>query len=211
MKKNLIHMSGAFALCAALVATCALAADKPAAADSKSGKTAPPDEAEMMKKWEAAATPGPNHKALEPLIGEWDLVTRFWMAGPDGPVMESKGTAKAHWILENRFVHEEVNGEMMGRPFHGMGVTGYDNLKKKYVSVWIDNAGTAISTSEGTADAGGKSFTLTGKMDDAMTGEKDKTIKYIIRIVSPEKRVLEMHDLSLGQKTKIGEITYTKK
>jgi len=88
MKKNLVHMSGAFALFAALVATCALAADKPAAADSKAGKTssgATPDEQEMMKKWQAAATPGPNHKALEPLVGEWDLVTRFGWPGRTAP------------------------------------------------------------------------------------------------------------------------------
>ena len=62
-----------------------------------------------------------------------------------------------------------------------------------------------------TFDADGKVFTFTGKLDDPMTGEKDKTVKYIVRLISPEKRVFEMHDPSLGQKSKTGEITYTKK
>jgi hypothetical protein len=44
-----------------------------------------------------------------------------------------------------------------------------------------------------------------------MSGAKDKPVKYILRILSPEKHVLEMYDVSLGDKGKMGEITYTKK
>jgi hypothetical protein len=35
-----------------------------------SGKS-DPDKAEMMKKMEAAGTPGPAHKALEAFVGNW--------------------------------------------------------------------------------------------------------------------------------------------
>jgi len=90
-------------------------------------------------------------------------------------------------------------------------VAGYDNFKKKYVSFWIDDAGTGMFSSEGTADAAGKMFTFHGKMDDPMTGEKDKPIKMILRTVNANKRVFEMHDLSKGEKSLFGEMTYTRK
>ena len=164
-----------------------------------------------MKRWEAASTPGEAHKALEPLVGEWQIEARFWMQGPDAEPVESKGTTKGKWILGNRFIQEELNGEMMGQPFQGIGTTGYDNLKKKYVSTWVDNMNTMISISEGTYDPQAKVFTFTGKMDDIISGQKDKPFKYILRVVSNDKHIFEMHDPSLGAKSKNGEITYTRK
>ena len=37
--------------------------------------------------------------------------------------------------------------------FVGHGVAGYDPMKKKFVSVWVDNMGTALSPAEGTLSA----------------------------------------------------------
>ena len=191
----------------ALVVSLASADEKPA----KSQGSAAPNMEEMMKKWQAAATPGPAHKALDPLVGEWNVEARWWMAGPDGPPTESKATAQVRWILGGRFVQEDYSGDMMQKPFHGIGVTGYDNLKKKYISTWIDDMGTAIFACEGATDPDGKVLTFLGKMDDCMTGQKDKPMKYVVRILSPDKHTFEMHDLSLGGKSKIGEMTYTRK
>jgi hypothetical protein len=114
-------------------------------------------------------------------------------------------------ILGGRFLQEEFQGEMMGKKFNGMGLTGYDKFNNKYVSFWIDDMGTGMFTTEGTADENGKVLTFTGKMDDPMTGEKGKSMKLITRIVSPDKHIFEMHDLSLGEKSKTMEITYTRK
>ncbi len=57
----------------------------------------------------------------------------------------------------------------------------------------------------------GKVLTFLGKMDEPMTGQKDKPTKYIIRILGPDKHVMEMHDLTLGEKSKVFEMTYTRK
>jgi hypothetical protein len=204
------------ALCVALVAAFVIvnvcAQDKPARSKTKESKpaAAEPDHEAMMKKWMEIATPGPQHKGLEAFAGEWEVESKWWMA-PDAPPMESKGTSKVHSILGGRYVQEEHTGEMMGKPFNGIGITGYDNFKKKYVSFWIDDAGTGMFTSEGTADPAGKMFTFHGKMDDPMTGEKDKPMKMILRTVNANKRVFEMHDLSKGEKSLCGEMTYTRK
>jgi len=202
------------ALCVALVAAFVVvnlcAQDKPAKSKTKENKAAAPSEEEMMKKWMEVATPGPQHKGLEGFVGEWEVAGKWWMA-PGAPPMESKGTSKVRSILGGRYMQEESSGEMMGRPFNGIGITGYDNFKKKYVSFWIDDMGTGMSTSEGTADAAGKVFTFVGKMDDAMTGEKDKTVKFILTIVGANKRLFEMHEPAKGKDSKIGEMAYTRK
>jgi len=210
MKRRLTCYA-ALAASAALLAGNALGQDRPAAKDkNEKDQAGAPDMAEMMKKWEAAATPGPAHKALEPLVGEWDVASKWYMA-PDAPPMESQGTSSTRWILGQRFLQDDFTGDFMGKPMKGLGLTGYDNLKKKYVGVWIDEGGTGIFTNEGTADAGGKVFTFHGKMDDPMTGEKDKEMKFILRLVSSDKHTFEMHDLSKGNKSLCAEMTYTRK
>lgn len=204
MKKTYNPIFYAILAASALVASLALAQDKtetPAKPELK------PEE--VMKKMAAAGAPGAAHKALEALVGEWTAEVKCWM-DPKGEPMLSKATAKASWMLDGRFVREEFKGEMMGKPFIGVSLTGYDNMKQKYTSVWVDDMSTGILTSMGTMEGDGKVLTLTGKMDCAMTDEKDVTIKQVLRILSADKHVFEMHDPRLGEKSKTMEITYTR-
>jgi hypothetical protein len=166
---------------------------------------------EIMKRMEAAATPGSEHKLLAEMAGEWDVETTMWWGAPDAPPSKSKGKASQKMILGGRYLQGDFEGEAMGRPMKGLGLTGYDNFNKKYVSVWIDDLGTAVTTSEGSADASGKVLTFNGKMDDPGTGEKQKPFKIIIRIQSADKHAFEMHDLALGEKSKIMEMIYTRR
>jgi len=188
-----------------------VAQDKPATkVGDKKPATAMPTEEEMMKKWEESATPGPAHKLLDQFIGEWNVASKWWM-DPAAPPMESKGTSSARWILGGRFIQDDFNGEFMGKPLKGLGLTGYDNFKKKYNSFWADEGGTAMFTSTGTASADGKTFTFTGPMDDPMTGEKDKNIKFVIKMESKDRHVFEMFDVVDGKDKRMAEMIYTRK
>ncbi len=203
----------AFAAVAISVLTTSAANADDQASKKEPGKKANPavDQAAMMKLWTKIATPGDAHKVLSPLEGKWTTTTRMWMAGPDGPASASKGTAEYKWVLGGRFLMQEVKGTMLGRPFNGIGFLGYDNFKKKYVSSWMDSVGTAMYTSEGLADRTKKSISFYGKMDEFLTGEHDKPVKYVLRIVGKDKLVYEIHDLVLGKKSKVVEITYERK
>ena len=171
-----------------------------------------PDMEAMMKKWEEIATPGEHHKMLDQFVGTWDVTSRMWMEGPDKPPMESKGTSTTKWILGGRYIQDDAAGEMMGKPFAGLGITGYDNFKNRYVSFWIDNSGTGLYTSEGGYNPETKTFTYFGKMDDPTMNVHDKTVMYVIRVVDPNKHIFEMHDLEIGGKdTKVGEMIYMRK
>lgn len=165
---------------------------------------------EMVKKMEAAGRVGAEHKALEPLVGNWTAEVKTWMVPGSAPAV-TKATAKSAWIMDGRFVQEEFNGEFMGKPFRGMSLTGYDNTEKKYKSMWIDDMHTSMMTSEGQGENGNKVITLAGQYDCPLTGEKDLTMKQVIRIESRDKHVLEMYDPSKGENSKTMEITYTRK
>jgi hypothetical protein len=212
MKNSLFLVRGSMLKFAVAAVATGLLISPAQADDKKEGAGAgTPDMEQMMKKMEELATPGPEHKKLAAMVGQWDAEARCHMAGPDAPPTVSKGTCTTTMILGGRFLQEEFQGDMMGKKFTGIGLTGYDKFNKKYVSLWIDDMGTGMFTSEGTADESGKVLTFTGKMDDPMTGEKAKPMKLISRMVSNDKRVFEMHDLSLGEKSKIMDITYTRK
>lgn len=205
MKNCIVHLYSALVGAGFFTAGFAFAQDQPAAE-----KMDPAKMAEMMKKVEAAGAPGAAHKALDPLVGEWLAEVKSW-ASPEGPPMLSKGSAKAEWVMGGRFVREEFHGEMMGKPFHGMSLMGYDNQRKQYNSLWVDDMSTAIFTSHGTAGEAGKVFTFESKMDCPMTGEKDMPVKQVLRILSADKHVFEMHDPRKGEKSMTMEITYTRK
>src|SRR5262245_48056445 len=110
----------------------------------------------MMKAMADAATPGAEHKKLEPLVGTWDSVCKFWM-DPSKPPMESKGTMERKWILGGRFVEEKVEGTNFdGKPgFEGRGRIGYDNAQKKYTMTWNCTMGTSTCNGTGTVDSTG--------------------------------------------------------
>src|SRR5262245_57257163 len=103
----------ALAITGTLVAGLVFAEDK----SGSSGSQQPdPKMEEMMKKVEAAGTPGASHKALGALVGNWEAEVKCWMA-PDAPPTVTKGTAKSNWAMNGRFVQQELSGEFMGKPF----------------------------------------------------------------------------------------------
>jgi hypothetical protein len=160
---------------------------------------------EMMKKMEAAGTPGPGHKALEPFVGNWKAEVKCWHE-PGGSPHVSQGTSKATWTLNGRFLEEEFRGEMMGKPFRGLSLIGYDNTKQTFNSVWVSDMQTAMFVSEGRGENGNKVITLEGKTNCPATGRKDVLMKTVFRVISPDKHIFEMYDGN----TKTMEITYTR-
>ena len=191
------------------------------AEDAKKGKAAPaakpaaapkmdPQMAAMMAAYEKAAAVGPEHKKLAELLGgDWTVEVKSFM-GPGEP-QKSTGTAKGTAILDGRFVMQEDHSTMMGKPFEGHMLIGYDNVSKKYQTTWVDNMGTGISTGEGTFDASGKVLTITSSHNDAMTG-KVKTERQVNTFESDKKHTVEIFMTGPdGKEVKGVEISFTRK
>jgi hypothetical protein len=198
--------------CVLLLLTVAFVGSTVNAQTKDNTKAQPASQEEMMKRWQEAATPGEAHKVLSAMLGSWESNASAWMAGPDQPPTVSKGSSVNSSVLDGRFIKQEFSGDMMGMPMLGIGYTGYDNIKKEYVGVWIDNTSTAMYTLQGSLDKSGKVLTMLGTMDDPMTGERNKKVKYITTFVDADNHVFEMHDLSVKAKNqKVVEIKYTRK
>lgn len=174
------------------------------------GKMSDTEKQEMQKKMEAAGTPGPAHKALDALVGNWKADVTCWME-PGGPPNVSQGAATTKWTLNGRFLEEEFRGDMMGKPFTGRSLMGYDNIKQTFNTVWVSDMQTSMFTSEGKGDSGYKVITLEGKSTCAATGQKDIPTRSVFRVISPDKHVFEMFDGRKGEYVKTMEITYTRK
>jgi hypothetical protein len=102
------------------------------------------------------------------------------------------------------------DGDFMGVPFIGRLTLGYDNYKHKFVASFIDNLGTSMRNAEGLLDRSETVLSLWGEMDEWMTDEHDKLVLYRYQIVDSNTIVFEIHDLALGQDSKVIEVTYTR-
>jgi hypothetical protein len=164
--------------------------------------------AEMMAKWMEMNAKGPEHEKFVDAVGTWKAVMKHWMV-PGMPPRVSEGTAEFKLLLDGRYIQQTYKCE--AEKFEGIGIEGYDRMRKKYVSIWMDTMSTGIFVSEGTADASGKVFTYFGKMDDFMTGERDKVTRSVARVISDDEVVFEMYDRrpDVGE-YKTMEIRYTR-
>ncbi len=179
--------------------------DKPGAAGQPSA-----EEAAMMAKMIAFATPGEAHKKLNPLVGSWSCETKMVQA-PGAPPQVGTGTAERKWVLDGRYIYEEVKSTMMGMPFSGIGYTGYDNKEKKYFYTWIDSMGTGMMRETGTADAAGKVFNFSGENYDCMSDKVKKT-RSTMEIVDNSKHTVKMFDTGPDGKEFVAfELTCTRK
>jgi hypothetical protein len=187
-----------------------LVASLPLFAQHEGHQQMTPEQQKMMEAYMKAATPGEPHRLLEPMIGTWDAVVRFYPA-PGEPPQESTGISENRWILGNRYVEQRFKGSAMGQPFEGIGYTGYDNVKKQYFGSWIDSMSTSMMTTTGKADSSGKNWTFTGTMDDAYTG-KTLPLEEKVVVVSNDKHYFEMWNPGPdGKNYKSMEIIYTRK
>ena len=59
---------------------------------------------------EEAGKPGPEHRKLQPFVGDWTLTVRLW-TDPSQPPAEAKGTVQRKWIMGGRFVQETAKVE----------------------------------------------------------------------------------------------------
>lgn len=179
-----------FAVIAALVAIPALAEDTPKA----------PDPAAMMAAMMKHAAVGPEHKVLDQLVGKWTYTAEMWM-DPSKPPETMSGTTERTFILGGRFLQDKISGTAMGAPFEGLGYTGYDNAKKKYVGMWLDSWSTSIMTSEGDYDAKTKTLTSASRGYDPSVC-KECLGKDVTTIHSADEHTMTFYKLVDGKEVK---------
>jgi hypothetical protein len=194
--------------CAALAGTFLVAAA--GAQDSKQPPQMSAEQKAAMEAWAKAATPGKQHKWLASKAGKWDFAGKFWQ-DPKQPAESANGTAERTMMLGGRVVAEKVASPgMMGQPFEGYGLTGFDNVTQEYWGTWSDSMGTGLMVSRGKCDEKG-ACTFSAEFVDPMTGKKKNT-RMASRDEGPDKEVHEFWDKGPdGKEFKSMELVYTRK
>lgn len=173
--------------------------------------TVPQSPDQLMKAMAEAGKPGSEHAKLEPLAGNWTYTGKFWM-DPSKPPMDCSGTIERKWALGGRFLKEKLQGTGLDgkSDFEGMGLLGYDNGQKQFVSNFACNMGTGICTGVGAYDTSSKAFTFETESYCSM---QKKIVKGrdVVRIESNDKVVLESYVMDGGKELKIMEIVSVRK
>lgn len=205
-RKHLVHR----ALLLTLLLTLALPLAGQEGAEEPTRDTPAPADAEnpmadMMAALETAMTPGPEHARLAETVGAWDLTVRMWM-DPEAEPMVSRATASRKMIFGGRFLEETVDGNVMGMPFQGRALTGYDNLTDEYWSSWIDNMSTGIAVQRGHYDEEAGTFTMKGEFVDPVTGETIP-VRSVIH-ASEDREEVEWWETRDGREIQTMELVY---
>ncbi len=179
----------------------------PAAAPA-AANTPPMDSAARMKAWMDYMTPGETHRMMATSDGKWKTESTMWME-PGQPPVQGTGTAVNKMILGGRYQRMTYTGSMMGQPFEGESITGYDNARKVYVNTWIDNMGTGVMMMEGPWDEASKTITMKGECTDPITG-KPCTMREVMKIVDDTHQEMEMWMTQDGKEMKTMEMKMTK-
>lgn len=173
--------------------------------------------AEMIKQMMELAKTGENHKVLASTAGNFSYVVKMWM-DPNAKPNESKGTATRKAIMDGRYITGDysgsfkmpgADGKMKDMNFKGMSLDAYDNVKKKFISAWVDNMGTGIMMTEGAYDPASKTFTYTGEYE-GMPGAKWK-VREVIKLTDKDHMTMEYYEDRGQGETKAMEISYTRK
>lgn len=160
------------------------------------------DEQAAMAAMMAAMAPGAPHQALSSRAGQWNMTSSFWMDPSQAP-MVTTGTATREAMLGGRVLVEKVKAEMMGMPFEGYGMTGYDNVTGKYWTTWNDNMSTGLIQGIGTRGADGK-LTFDSSMVDPLTKAVVKVRMVITETADSE--VMEWWENRGGKELKTMEV-----
>ena len=136
-----------------------------------------------------AAKPQPEHALLKKLAGKWN--TTFTFSMPGAPPMSSKGTEVNELLGDLWIVSRYDDPNMMGGAFAGAELMGWDTDAKQYVTAWVDNQSSDLSTQKGSYDEAKKTLTLSGSSKDPMTGA-ESTVRTVVTFKDDDHRSQSM-------------------
>lgn len=165
----------------------------------KDQKAQPGDEkmpAEVQE-WLKLGEPGPMHDRLQKCVGTWDCKVSAWMDPTSEKPTVNEGKAVFTPMFAGRFVRIDFSGVMMGMPFKGFGLVGYDNAAKKFQSIWADSmvSGMMVSTGDATSDTKTINWTAT------VTGPDGKpcTMRQVETMTDDDHFTFTMYNKAEGQ------------
>jgi hypothetical protein len=95
---------------------------------------------------EVPPLPDAEREVLASQVGTWEASVESFMA-PGAPTV-STALEVDHLECAGRWLVTEFKGSVMGQPFEGHGVLGWDATRKKLVGSWVDSTASGLQTLE---------------------------------------------------------------
>jgi Protein of unknown function (DUF1579) len=160
-----------------------------------------------MEAWMKKMEPGAEHVWLDRFAGDYAVKCKMWLE-PGKPPAEFSGEARIRRIMDGRFLQERFESDFQGQVFQGLGLTGFDTVKGKFTSSWVDTQSTFITQMEGSADAAANTLKLQGEVPQ-LEGAHKMRIEW--RSLPDGGHVCEFFDTNpAGTESKSMEFTYSK-
>lgn len=131
--------------------------------------------------------PGPEHKLLARAVGKWDSTMEMMGQSSKGQMTVELGPGGFTTV-------SSFTSDMMGMPFIGRGIDGYDVNKKKFVTMWVDNMTPSPTLLEGTHDEKTNTLTMFGEM----VGPSGKLEKHRYVTTWPDENTMKFEVFAQG-------------
>jgi hypothetical protein len=141
-----------------------------------------------------AGTPGEMHKLLAGQAGKWTGKQTMWMA-PGADPLTADCNSNCTSIMDGRFVNCAFDSvcPLMGS-YKGQGIAGYDNVSKKFQSIWIDNHSSAMMVGTGSLSPDGKSITWKYEYTCPIL-KKPTSMREVETFTGPNSKTMEMFSI----------------
>lgn len=110
----------------------------------------------------------PEMKMVTEMEGVYDVEFKFKMDPGATEWTTSPATVTITNVLDGSAQRMEWKSDMLGMPFHGIGMLCYDRQSKMWQNTWVDNMAARLSYYEGTMQDG----TMVLEGTDMMEGQK---------------------------------------
>jgi hypothetical protein len=85
------------------------------------------------------ALPGAQHQWLNPLVGQWAVEMFVYPAPGQAPIVSKDMSAKREWLLDGRYLREELQGTFAGYPSSRIAVLSFNNLDERWELSTVDS------------------------------------------------------------------------
>lgn len=146
----------------------------------------------------------PAMRALHEGVGTWEA-TMTMAVDPTQPPIKEQCKEEVLPICGGKYTWSNFDGSMMGMPFEGHALVGYDAEKDEFVSYWIDSMTPVWAKTTGKYDPESKSITMEGRCRDCFG--QPMTMKEVLTFEGKDKRHCKM-EFETEQGTQAMEIAY---
>jgi len=149
--------------------------------------------------------PGPQHRALHQLVGEWNFELLSLEHGEPGAV-SARGTGSIRTVLGGRYLVWNTTAESDGGEVHGAGLLGYDLTQKQYEFLWVSGRTTGMPIARGEGVLMGRGIDLSIQVRDPRTGRL-AVGRTLLRATDLDHFVMENYALDIAGELRVRQRT----